>query len=308
MLSNLERWVSFYDFSIKASHDEGPDIPLVQIIPRVDALFKRGAAVKLYNLNTRALRISGWDHDEENQTLTILMQLCDQRVADPVFAQLENGQLRVEPKLAGEGIAVSAHFIVKTIPNIDSVDHYTALVECVPGITKSVFEPFLNAIFRSAYENEEFISEVNRRTYKLRPNLNVISHGAQTLDESLAGSRLQGIRLISTKKVKEMDKNPYTDVVEKAIKLKVVKQPGRTGRRRLIATLRERGRREGFNKLSISFSKEGRQSSIDLDILEDAATKLFTKTEKVILPDGIGQCEPVIHEDLKERMTVILLT
>jgi len=223
-------------------------------------------------------------------------------MADPVFADLESGALRVEPKLAGEGIAVSAHFVLNCEPTADSADHYKVVVENVPGITKSVFEPFLNAMLRKAYENEEFISPVSKKRYKLRPVVQVISHASETLEQSLLGSRLQGIRLISTTREELLDKNPYTDMVEKSVKMKVVKQPGVNGRRRLLTSLRARANREGYTKLIISFSKNGKQSSVDLDVREDAATKLFTKMEKVILPDGIKQCEPSIHQDLNERM------
>ncbi|WP_051588722.1 MULTISPECIES: hypothetical protein [unclassified Serratia (in: enterobacteria)] len=306
MLSDLERWVGTFDFRIKPSHQEAPGLPIEQIIPRVSNLFNNGNAVKMYQSGSRALRVSQFRYDEAEGTLTLLMQLSDKRMADPVFADLESGTLRVEPKLEGEGIAVSAHFIIKTEPNVGSVDHYKTVIECVPGITKSVFEPFLNWLLRTSYENEEFVSELTNRKYKLRPVLDVISHTSQTLEESLAGSRLQGIRLISTNRVDGMDKNPYTETVEKVIRLKVVKQPGRTGKVRLLNSLWERGKRQGYNKVSISYSKDGKQSSLDFDVREDAATKLFTKMEKVILPDGIGQCEEQIHEDLREKMVRIL--
>lgn len=306
MLSDLERWVGVFDFRIRPSHDQAPNLPIEEIIPRISNLFGNGGAVKMYLNGVRALRVSQLRHDPVEKTLTVLMQLSDKRMADPVFADLERGTLRVEPKLEGEGIAVSAHFVIKTEPNVNSVDHYKAVVECVPGITKSVFEPFLNWLLRASYENEEFVSALTNKKYKLRPVLEVLSHTSQTLEESLAGSRLQGIRLISTSRVKGMDKNPYTETVEKAIKLKVVKQPGRTAKNRLLSSLWERGKRDGYNKLSISYSKDGKQSSLDLDLREDAATKLFTKMERIILPDGIGQCEEQIHEDLNERMVKVL--
>lgn len=306
MLSNLERWVSILEFAIKPSHDEAPYLPFEQVIPRLINTYRAGEAVKLYNNNTRALRISDLDYDEEAGVLTLLVQLSDQRMADPVFADLESGSLRREPKLDGEGIAVSAHFVISRDATQDSADHYKAIVECVPGITKSVFEPFLNAILRKAYENEEFQSPLTRKTYKLRPTLNVLSHASETFEQSLLGSRLQGIRLVSTRREEPLDKNPYTDMIEKSVKLKIKKQPGVATRRRLLTSLKTRAQREGYTKLIVSYSKNGKQSSLDLDVREDAATKLFTKQEKIILPDGIEQCEAEIHADLQQRMIRVL--
>jgi len=44
----------------------------------------------------------------------LLLQLCDKNGSDPVFGELTTGNLRVEPKLAGEGIAVSSHIVIST--------------------------------------------------------------------------------------------------------------------------------------------------------------------------------------------------
>ncbi|MEY8769026.1 hypothetical protein AB6T85_01035 [Erwinia sp. ACCC 02193] len=306
MLSTLERWVSFYEFKVKPSHDEAPFLPFADVVQKMQSLYNQGNAFKMSNNDTRAMRISDMNFNQADNCVTLLVQLCDTRMADPVFGDLNSGALREEPKLAGEGIAVSAHFLISCNPTHNSADHYKALVECVPGITKSSIEPFLNYIFRKSYYNEEFTSPLSGSVYKLRPVLDLFSHASETLEESLLGSRLQGVRLVSTSKQESMDKNPYTDMVEKAIKLKIVKQPGVTGRKRLLASLRGRAVREGYNKLVISYSKDGKQTSVDLDVREDAATKLFTKMEKIILPDGIKQCEPSIHGDMEARMKRML--
>ncbi|WP_299996822.1 hypothetical protein [uncultured Cedecea sp.] len=306
MLSNLERWVAVHEFKIKPSHDEADFLPFTDVVNKLKTLFDNKEAYKMYNTDTRAIRISDFRFEPADDCLTMLIQLSDKRVANPVFADLSNGTLREEPKLEGEGVAVSAHFVIKCTPTQHSADHYKVLVECVPGLTKSVFEPFLSAMFRKAYENEEFKSKLSGKVYKLRPVLEVLSYASETLEESLLGSRLQGLRLISTSRVDGMDKNPYTHVVEKSLKLKVVKQPGAAGKKRLFASIRKRGEAEGYNKLIISFSKDGKQSSIDIDVKDDAATKLFTKLEKIILPDGIKQCEPSILDDMEERMKKVL--
>lgn len=306
MLSSLERWVLFFDFGIKPSNDEAPHLPFSMIAPRIVSLFERGEATKLYLNGQRAFRISDVRYNQDDEFITLLVQLSDKRIADPVFGNLESGDLRYEPKLAGEGIAVSCHMIIKTSPTANSSDRYKAVVESVPGITKSSFEPFLNWVLNASYENEEFISPVSRRKLRLKPVLTVISHASKTLEETLSGAKLRGLKLVSTSRVDGMDKNPYTKVSESSIKFDVVKQPGRESKLRLLRTLRARGAKEGYNRLVISYSKDGKQTSVDLSVQEDAATKLFTKQEKLIIPDGVEQCEPSIHEDLENRMIVLL--
>jgi len=146
VLSNLERWVAVHEFKIRPNHDEADFLPFTAVVGKLKELFDNKEAYKMYNSDTRAIRISDFRFESADNCLTILMQLSDKRVADPVFADLSNGTLREEPKLAGEGVAVSAHLVIKCLPTPNSSDHYKALVECVPGLTKSVFEPFFSEI------------------------------------------------------------------------------------------------------------------------------------------------------------------
>ncbi|MEN4905662.1 hypothetical protein [Rahnella bonaserana] len=306
MLSNLERWVSTFDFCFKPTHAAAPDIPITDILTKLGNLVRQGDAVRTYNGGTRAVRLSQFAYNPGDTEATILLQLSDKNGSDPVFGELDTGNLRVEPKLVGEGIAVSSHIIITTTPVATTADHYKTLVESVPGISKSIIEPFLNALLRQAFESDEFINPATRAKCKLRPKLEIISHGSQTLLDALRGGKIHNVKLVSTKKIGGLDKTPYTELTERVVKLKVVKQPSTAHKKRLLEILRKRGNREGFQKVSISFTKDGKQSSLDLDRDEDSATKLFTKSEKVILAGGIHQCESVIHAVLEQKMKDLL--
>ncbi|MEQ1977585.1 MULTISPECIES: hypothetical protein [Xenorhabdus] len=269
-------------------------------------LVQQGGAVKTYNNGTRAIRISKSRYDSGNTSATLLVQLCDQNASDPVFADLATGSLRVEPKLAGEGIAISSHIIISTSPSPNTVDYFKTLVECVPGISKSIIEPFMNAILKEAFDGSDFINPATRARCKLRPKLEIFSHGSQTIMDALQGGKIHNVRLVSTQKKGGLDRTAYTELTERAVRFKVVRQPATRDKKRLLEIFRRRGFKEGYSKVSISYSKDGKQSSLELDRNEDAATKLFTKSEKVILPDGINQCEENIHEDLELRMKNLL--
>ncbi len=306
MLSNLERWVSTFDFCFRPTHAAAPDISIDEIFKRLKKLTDSGRAVKTYNRATRAMRISHMEYDEGDESATLLVQLCDKNGSDPVFGELLTGNLRVEPKLEGEGIAVSSHVVISSTVSPNTADHYKTLVECVPGISKSVMEPFINAMLRDAFEGVEFINPATRAKCQHRPKLDILSHGSQTIIDALKGGRIHNVKLVSTKKIGGLDATPYTELSERVVKYKVVKQPSSKYKERLLAILRKKGAQDGYTRVSISYSKDGKQASLDLDRGEDAATKLFTKSEKVILPDGIKQCEEVIHEDLEQRMKDLL--
>ena len=306
MLSNLDRWVSFFDFSLSPTHPAAPDIPTEYVLKKLKILVDQGNAVKLYNNRTRAARISEMTYTEGDPHAILLVQLCDQNGSDPVFGELATGNLRVEQKLDGEGIAVSSHVVISTSIVPFTADHFKTLVESVPGISRSILEPFFNALLKDAFDGEEFQNPATKAKCKHRPKLTIFSHGSQTLMDTLQGAKLHNVKLVSTRKISGMDKTTYTELAERSIRYKIIKQPPLKDKKRLLEILRKKGNQSGYTKVSISYSKDGKQASLDLDRGEDAATKLFTKSEKVILANGINQCEHTIHPILSTRMVELL--
>ncbi|WP_233592991.1 hypothetical protein [Candidatus Pantoea deserta] len=306
MLSTYERWVSFFDFAFQPTHAAAPDIPVSDILRNLKNLVDAGNAVRLYNQGTRAVRISEMTYKVGDSEAILLIQLCDKNGSDPVFGELTTGQLRVEPKLAGEGIAVSSHVMISTSIVQHTADHFKTLVETVPGISKSILQPFLNAMLREAFTGQEFKNPATKAMCQLKPKLEIFSHGSQTLLDTLKGAKLHNVKLVSTRKQGGMDKTAYTELAERSVRYKIIKQPPLADKKRLLEILRKKGQQSGFSKVSISYSKDGRQASLDLDRNEDAATKLFTKSEKIILGSGINQCESTIHQELETKMKGLL--
>lgn len=306
MLSNNERWVSFFDFALTPTHSAAPSIPIEDVLTKLNVLVGSGNAVKLYNSGSRALRISEMKYTAGGSQATLLIQLSDKNGSDPVFGELTTGNLRVEPKLAGEGIAVSCHIVISTAVVKHTTDHYKTLVESVPGISKSILEPFLNAMLREAFVGCEFKNPATKAICQHRPKLDIYSHGSQTLMDALKGAKLHNVKLVSTTRKGGLDQTPYTNLSERSVRYKIVKQPPAQYKERLLEILRKKGQRSGFNKVSISYSKDGKQASLDLDRNEDIATKMFTKSEKIILGNPINQCESSVHVQLEAKMIALL--
>lgn len=306
MLSSYERWVTVFDFLIQPKHPASPDISFSDVVRRIDKLYQEGKAVKLYSKETRAFRISDFLHDEKEGLLVLLIQLSDKNATDPAFANLQTGSLRVEPKLAGEGIAVTCHLMIKTKTLKKSKDLYLGLLENVPGISKSTLEPFFNYILKESFDGVDFKNPATKSDCKLYPTAKFIHHASKKLKELLSGSKMQQIRLVSTSVANEMDKNPYALVIEKAMKVKVVKQPSANQKLPFIQKIRKWGTTKGFDKLLITYSKEGKQDTLELDRNEDAASKLFGKSEKIRVSDGIAQCEEKIHVEMLVKMKELM--
>ncbi|EDQ3254018.1 hypothetical protein HB48_002530 [Salmonella enterica subsp. enterica] len=306
VLSNNERWVSFFDFALSPTHPAAPSIPIADILTKLNLLVNAGNAVKLYNNGSRAVRISEMKYAVGGPQATLLIQLSDKNGSDPVFGELTTGNLRVEPKLAGEGIAVSCHIVISTEVVPHTADHYKTLVESVPGISKSVLEPFLNAMLREAFVGCEFKNPATKAMCQHRPKLDIFSHGSQTLMDALKGAKLHNVKLVSTRRKGGLDQTAYTELSERSVRYKIIRQPPLKDKERLLEILRKKGQQSGYTKVSISYSKDGKQASLDLDRNEDAATKLFTKSERVILGNLINQCESTVHLQLETKMIGLL--
>ncbi|ECY7740702.1 hypothetical protein AVE98_23790, partial [Salmonella enterica subsp. enterica serovar Enteritidis] len=83
---------------------------------------------------------------------------------------------------------------------------------------------------------------------------------------------------VSTRRKGGLDQTAYTELSERSVKYKIIRQPPLKDKERLLEILRKKGQQSGYTKVSISYSKDGKQASLDLDRNEDAATKLFTKS------------------------------
>src|SRR5690349_15777065 len=112
MLGAWERWVFVYDLQLVPKPAGAPLIPLRAAIDQLLPRYESGECVKLINKDTAAIRIQELRIDETSATAQFLINYSDTNTADPVFGELRTGKLRSEPKLDGEGIAVSAHMLI----------------------------------------------------------------------------------------------------------------------------------------------------------------------------------------------------
>ncbi|HGM5295040.1 TPA: hypothetical protein ACKP0P_001608 [Serratia marcescens] len=278
-----------------------------QAIDKVKLVYDAGNAVKMYFNESRALRLSDIKINNYSKKATLLIQMCDKNVSDPVFSELKSGSLRVEPKLAGEGIAVSAHVVLSLQPNTNSTNSYLTLVEDVPGIGRTILKSFLQALFKEAFDGDEFKNPNTNRFCEHRPMLEITSHQSRSLADSLKGGRLLTVTLTSSKKISEFDKTPYTQQVDHVVKLKVVKQPRTVADKvNFINDMRGVAHKKGFDKFKVSFKNHDKQDSLEFERNDNASTKLFTRSEKVLLRVPIGQCEATIHDDFHEKLLALI--
>ena len=137
------RFIYTFDFKVSPNPPEAPPITMDDIAAQLKVLMNKGEAVHMTRGDEVATRISDIAINPQQKTLKVLIQYADTNASDPAFVHLKKGDLRVEPKLAGEGVATTAHFVVSTEATPVGSNRYVCALEDVSGISRSHIQPFL---------------------------------------------------------------------------------------------------------------------------------------------------------------------
>ena len=184
-------------------------MPMLDVMGLTEQLWRQGEAVWLFQKKTAALRIQDIAHHPDKEAYVMLISYADQNVSDPVFSDLDTGDLRVEPKLQGEGVAISAHMVISTKKRARGEAIYLCLLEDVPGVGRTKLRSFLTSVFRKS-SNFTFDTEDGGER-KCRPSVEMDGHMSQTFQEDLAsGSAIKGFELIQYERgAEEWDEPDY---------------------------------------------------------------------------------------------------
>ena len=304
MLDQLKRWIFFYDIKIDPSTEIGPSVEMSWIVDNMINRQKNGDSVKLLNNNTAAMRITDMRVDKKQQVVILLLQYSDMSVADPAFGELETGKIRVEPKLEGEGIAVSAHFAIALEPAPPLKDLYLCLLEEVPGISKSKIDPFIN--YELKHSCRYTFYDEDGKIKQCRPVCKMFAHPSQSLIDDLERGELKHIELISLKnKEDEFDEKGYTEEIYRGIKLRLKKRcKSSSTAYSLLKNIGSIARNEGYNEMRVTYHRlEGKDKTVPLStIRDDAKEKLFTRMEVCALKTPLDQCSEAIDEGIANFM------
>lgn len=304
MLDMWERWIQFHELNLKSEPEEAPVINLKDIIPKLTERWKSGESVKLINNDTAAIRIQ--DLKTIKTVTVLLIQYTDKNVTDPVFSHLETGKLRTEPKLEGEGVAVSAHVAISHTPLNGNVDSYRLLLEEVPGLGRSRITPFLKSEFKAACTDMfEFKDEGSGRVKKYLPSVEVLGDlSAKLVDDLDKGSVLQGIELIQHKPGNSgLDEEKYFTEVSRHIKLKPVLNSGE-GILGILEKIKDKARKDGYDDIKVRYNlqKEKQKTATLGTSKEDITDILIVRDEKIKSDEVLGQCLEKISLGFAKKM------
>ncbi|MDD5759350.1 MAG: hypothetical protein PHI06_09725 [Desulfobulbaceae bacterium] len=308
MLNPKERWALFYGQQLNPFPEglKTPDMPMAEILPLLHTRQQNGHSVKLINNETAAVRITDMTIDTKEKIACLLIQYADKTISDPVFSNLENGALRVEPKLDGEGVAVSAHMLISLTPNKDNPREYLTLLEDIPGFTRSMIEHFLTSEFRQV-SDFEFVDD-NKKTRRCRPIVALEGHTSQTLQDGLKKGFIQGVELVRYGKKSDFDESDYTTEVSYNVNIKCVRTGG-DGAVGLINRLFGKAKEQKYTEMKVRYKRpEGRQQTISIPTgREGAIDTLFTRMEKIKVEDPLPQCSSEINAEVLAKLKGLLI-
>lgn len=310
MLDPWIRWVQFHELCLRSEPGEAPYIPLSDLIARWKKRIKDKEAVKVIENDLAAIRIVDID-DSDPASIVLLLQYSDTRVTDPVFSNLDTGALRVEPKLEGEGVAVSAHVAISRKPHDKVGILYRLLLEEIPGLGRSRLSPFLKSelkeISRGFYS---FTDEETCTVKQYLPAAEILgTPSKQLMDELDGGAVLQGVELVQlTRECPGVDEEGFYR--EESRHLKLV--PYTEGAYEKISDLLKRIRLfaldNEYDNIKIRYKRpQGKQKTATMgSTIGDLNDALVLRDEQISSTEVLAQCEKKIIKSISIQMKALL--
>jgi len=310
MLDMWERWIQFHELNLKRDPEEAPQLELEKMIPLLTRRWKNGGSFKLINNETAAFRILDLKTYPKKKATILLIQYTDQNVTDPVFSQLNTGKLRTEPKLDGEGVAVSAHVVLSHKPLNGSLESYRFLLEEIPGVGRSRLTPFLKSEFKAACTNAfNFIDEESGKSRKYLPSVELLGDlSAQLSDDLKEGSLLQNIELIKHIKGKAIhDEENFFTEVSRHIKITPVLNT-ENGIMKILSKIRDKAKSEGYDDIKVRYKHpQGKQKTATMgSTKEDVADTLIVRDELIKSNEVLVQCSEKISNGFAKKLLALL--
>lgn len=302
MLELNQRWVHFYGVTLQSAPDDAPRFELERCLKVLKNNFKGGKLHKLINFNTACVRISELLINSKSRRASFLFQYSDSKISDPAFSELASGVLRSEPKLEGEGVAVSAHAIIYLDPIKPGGLEYLMLLEDSPGIGKTKLTPFLNGFLKSLLTTDfENMEGVRLQCY---PYINFDHLASQSLLDDLENGELRFIELIKNQTILELDEEPFLDKTTQTVRVKATPKTKGQPAVDFINKVKNLGKEKGYQDMRIVFKKdEGNQRSVRLSTLrEDAGDALFGRMEIIETEYDLPQCTATIDKAFLAKM------
>lgn len=309
MLDLWKRWVQFHELYIKSNPEEAPLIDLQTLVPHWLTRIKAQEAVKLINKESAAVRIVDAKHDKQGKFLALLLQYTDKNVTDPAFSHLETGELRVEPKLDGEGIAVSAHVLICLEPHDPEKMLYQFLLEEVPGLGRSRVSDFIYSELRTIadglFDYPDPDNGFKQKSYL--PAAEILGTPSKKFtDEIEAGCEVRGIELVKfAQGTTKIDEEGFYTETSRILKLIPAKDAPLEG---IMSRVKKLAKKDGYADIKFRYKHPGgKQKTATMNgTLSDTVDTLVLRTEEIKSDEMLAQCSKELVANFVKEMKRLL--
>ncbi|GAK26255.1 hypothetical protein [Serratia liquefaciens] len=309
LLGDNERYIIKCAVNLNKYPAEAPDMPLNVCIPVLKKLFVDGNAVYETNKGKSVIRLLAIQDDPGY--LKLLFQYANQDASDPAFANVKTGETRVEKKRNDEGIGATCHVIIKKTPDNKAFPtSYSAVIEEVPGITRSLISNALTSFLKDS--GFSFQRENQKKDLKCRPIVQIEFQASTTLEKSLSTGYLCGLTAIRYKKESALDDDGLVMIEEEILKLTTKFKRGEKAVKSIkVAYDKLRGMK--YSTLRISHRDENKRTTSDnVHIskersLEELATAQLAQRDRAILSIPIDVCQTNFHAELLGKMAAFVV-
>ncbi len=302
MLEASVRNILFFDTILKPHHEGIKDIPLDGILRSLEDENRKEGFVKLIDNEQAAVRLSDINVDFQTNTATLLITYADKRGADPVFANLEKGTLRSERKLDGEGVAISAHLMFGLKANaINGL--YPAILEDVPGIGRTLLEPFLRSAFKNA-SSYKFQNQ-NKNEQKTWPVPTLVVKQSEQLSKSLSsGGYLTEVEVTKYEATGGFDQIAGLQEKKTTTVIKISGRPTGNMATDLLNKIKIFANNKKYYDMRVRWVNANKQTkTVALGTARaDVGDVLFGRVERIGVSTPLPQCSEKIQSELHSAM------
>jgi len=312
MLHQLERYVFFHEIVFSTAPEAAEKLiskpyTLPDIYPALKSRIDAGNCVKLINNDTGAVRILKAKKYSDPDCLALLFAYADKNSANPAFMNIITGKTKILSKGRDEGGAFTAHLVINMAPTKKGHPVHAAILEKVPGVTKSVIEPFFNTQMRELAAFK--ISREGKRPLNAWPTSELLGQPSAKLKEEVSAGELQSVELVRYE-YKNQGIDEIGGVAERTQSLSLKVNPEIRGNIAIawLNKVKSWGSQNAFPDMKVRYkSRTGKVETIPVPTVKtDVGDFNFTRHELIKVVAPLGQFEEDVRDDLVAKMKAFL--
>lgn len=297
-----------YDLHLRTARKETEMPKMAELVPEIIQRVKdkktrlelpaydEGASVSPWLTLKHAKKITRNNRDY----LAMLFSVGDPRGADPAFEHSTTGNIRIEPKKAGEGKSVTAHGVLALKPHGNN--NYRLLLEDVRGLGRTRLRDLLAKLLRDISEDYglEYTNNAGKKVAThIIPELK--GYASEKISAALKRSTLSGVYL-SGPADPEMDEIDGAKATSKQIRFSVSDES-------VLEKVRKWANENRYDKMRITWNDPkgpGKPTSASVDVTQnDVRDTFYVQQRKISLSSELAEACKELSEDMIDKILTV---